>query len=119
MSPVDSRVFTRLSPSEPPGRESSLTVISGLAALKASIIALALATSVSVLPWRNVIVTAPAEPPAPPSSLLPRLPALQPAANSTLAVAMATSAAWRGPDLLKLMEPPNLETERDLRAGHA
>jgi hypothetical protein len=98
ISPVANRVFTILSPSEPPGRVSSLIVMSGLAALKASTTALALATSVSVAPWRNVIVTALADAPPPPS-LLPRLPALQPAATSVLAVARATSAALRRPDL--------------------
>ena len=60
MSPVASRVFTRLSPSEPPGRVSCLIVMLGLAAVKASITAFALATSVSVAPVRSVISVAPA-----------------------------------------------------------
>ena len=55
MSPVASRVFTRLSPSEPPGGCRVLIVMLGLAAWKASITAFALATSVSVAPVRNVI----------------------------------------------------------------
>lgn len=75
MSPVASRVFTRLSPSEPPGRVSCLIVMFGLAAVKASITAFALATSASSAPVRSVIVVAPA---LPSPLLLPRLPALHP-----------------------------------------
>ncbi len=43
MSPVASLVFTRLSPSPPPGRDSTLTVISGFAAWNASPTAFAVA----------------------------------------------------------------------------
>src|SRR5215203_4845290 len=104
ISPVANRVFTRLSPSEPPGRVSCVILMLGLAAWNASITAFAPATSVSVFPLRNVIVVAPALPSPP---LLPRLPALQPAAIRVLAVARATSAALRRPDLWNFMEPPN------------
>ena len=99
-----------LSPSDPPGRVSVLTVMPGLAAWNASITALALATSVSVLPVSQVIVTAPALPwpPPPPPLLLPRLPALHPAANSVVAAARATSAIPRWPVLLFLIEPPKV-----------
>src|SRR5215204_4284491 len=103
ISPVANRVFTKLSPSEPPGRVSCVILIFGLAAWNASITAFAPATSVSVAPVRNVIVVAPA---LPSPLLLPRLPALQPAATSVLAVARATSAALRRPDLWNFIEPP-------------
>ena len=56
ISPVANRVFTRLSPSEPPGRVSCVILMLGLAAWKASITAFAPATSVSVFPVRKVIV---------------------------------------------------------------
>ena len=105
ISPVASFVFTRLSPSEPPGRVSSLTVMLGLAAWKASITAFALATSVSEDPWRNVISVAPA---LPSPLLLPRLPALQPANSSTPAVPAAISATPRLAVLVNFMEPPEL-----------
>ena len=55
MSPVDSRVLTRLSPSPPPGRVSSLTVMSGLASSNALITASAIMTLFGSLLVRNVI----------------------------------------------------------------
>src|SRR3954447_5010944 len=114
MSPVDSRVLTRLSPSDPPGREeSSLIVIPGFADWKAATSAFVLATSVSEGPARNVIVVPPA---LPPPLLLPRLPALQPAANSALAVARVTSAAPRRACLLNLIAPPG-NGKRTARGG--
>jgi hypothetical protein len=63
-------------------------------AVKAAITAFALATSVSVAPVSNVISVAPA---LPSPLLLPRLPALQPAAKSVLAAARAMSATPRRP----------------------
>ena len=51
--------------------------------------------------------------------LLPRLPALQPAANSVLAAARATSATPRRPLLLNLMEPPGLDKTLRTGAGSA
>lgn len=49
-----------LSPSEPPGRESILTLTSGLTAVKAAIIAFALFVVLSPLSTRKVIDTLPA-----------------------------------------------------------
>src|SRR5689334_7783262 len=89
MSPVDRRVLTRLSPSDPPGRVSSLTVMVGLAAWNALITAFALATVGSSLPERNVIVVVP---PLPPEPLLPRLPALHAVKASELVSAAASAA---------------------------
>src|SRR4029453_13437931 len=109
ISPVESRVLTRLSPSEPPGRVSCLTVMFGLAAWKAAITAFALATSVSVAPVRNVIVVAPA---LPSPLLLPRLPALHPAANSVVAAARAGRPPPRRPFLLNLIGPPGRRKTR-------
>ena len=94
ISRVASLVFTRLSPSGPPGRVSSLMVTVGLAAVKAFTKAAALATSAFWAPWRNVMVTAPAL--APPS-LLPRLPALQPAKSSAPAVPQPRPQNCAGP----------------------
>src|SRR3954468_17201783 len=112
MSPAESRVLTRLSPSDPPGRVSCLMVMLGFAAVKALITAFALATSVSVVPVRNVIVVLAALPELP-GSLLPRLPALQPAATRALVAAKATSATpRRRPDVLNLMEPPGVGRQR-------
>src|SRR5918994_4447310 len=104
ISPVANRVFTRLSPSEPPGRVSCGILTFGQAACNALITDFEPSTSVSVFPVRKVIVVAPA---LPSPLLLPRLPALQPAATSVLAVARATSAALRRPDLWNFIEPPN------------
>jgi hypothetical protein len=81
----------------------------GLAAWKAEITAFALATSVSVAPVRNVIVVAPA---LPSPLLLPRLPALHPAAKSVVAAARAVSATPRRPVLLNLIGPPGLRKNR-------
>ena len=78
-------------------------VMVGLAAVKAFTKAAALATSAFWAPWRNVMVTAPAL--APPS-LLPRLPALQPAKSSAPAVPAATTAKLRRAFLVNFMEPP-------------
>ena len=55
MSPVDSLVLTRLSPSAPPGRVSSLTVMSGLASSNALITASAILMLLGSLLVRNVI----------------------------------------------------------------
>ncbi len=93
MSPVASRVLTRLSPSEPPGRVSDFTVMSGLAFWNAAMSALALATSVSVEPDRKVIVVV--APPSSPPELLPRLPALQLVNASVADAAKAPTASNR------------------------
>src|SRR3954451_25444222 len=75
MSPVDNRVLTRLSPSEPPGRVSTFTVMFGFAAVKSLTIWLAVFTVASPLSTRKVRLTFP---PLSPLSLPPRrLPALQ------------------------------------------
>jgi hypothetical protein len=80
-----------------------------LAAWKASITAFALATSVSWAPVRSVIVVAPA---LPSPLLLPRLPALQPAANSVLAATRAVKRYAAPARLLNLIEPPGLRSDR-------
>src|SRR5689334_16086273 len=89
MSLVDKRVLIRLSPSEPPGRVSILTVMPGLAFSKAAITAFPLATEASSFGERNVIVV-----PLPLPLLLPRLPALQPV-NAAAPTRRAASGATR------------------------
>src|SRR5690349_15955432 len=93
MSLVDNRVLIRLSPSEPPGRVSILTVMPGLAFSKAAITAFPLATEASSFGERNVIVV-PLPLPLPLPLLLPRLPALQPV-NAAAPTRRAASGATR------------------------
>src|SRR5206468_5299816 len=59
MSPVDSLVLTRLSPSEPPGRVSVFTLMSGLAFSNAATSAAAALTVASPLSTNKVIVVLP------------------------------------------------------------
>lgn len=59
MSPVDRRVLTMLSPSLPPGRVSVSILIVGLARMKASVSALAVAVVPMLLSTRNFSVTEP------------------------------------------------------------
>src|SRR4051812_45170862 len=64
MSPVESRVLTRLSPSVPPGRGSALTVIEGLALWKALTRSLANVVLAGSLPAASSeMVVAPPDPP--------------------------------------------------------
>src|SRR4051794_40364758 len=93
MSPVDSRVLIRLSPSLPPGRDSTLMVTSGFLALKSFTSWLAMVMVLGALSTRKFSVTLP-----PLLSLEPRLPALH--APSTRPV---TAAAARTPALRILM----------------
>src|SRR3954452_4840763 len=89
MSPVDSRVLIRLSPSVPPGRVSTLTVMFGFFAWKSLANCSASFTSWSWFVVRYVISTEP--PPA--SSLDPRLPALHAASTSELTATSASPLA--------------------------
>src|SRR3954466_2739831 len=64
MSPVERRVLTRLSPSVPPGRGSTLTVMDGLALWKPAARSLAnFVAAGSLPPARSEIVVAPDDPP--------------------------------------------------------
>src|SRR5665811_2045530 len=60
IEPVARRVFTRLSPSVPPGRLSTVTLYFVWAALKQSDRALAIAGFGSETVWRSLISTTPA-----------------------------------------------------------
>ena len=95
MSPVDSLVLTMLSPSEPPGRVSVLTVMSGLAFSNAAITAFAGLTVVSALSVSRVI------------SVLPELEPeeLEQAASGMSAEAATTAIANLEPELF-MGEPP-------------
>src|SRR3954467_5631438 len=64
MSPVDSLVFTRLSPWVPGGRVSVLTVTPGFAFWKASTTSCADLTTSAALPMSSVSVPPPLPPPA-------------------------------------------------------
>src|SRR4051812_25185807 len=100
MSPVDSLVLTRLSPSLPPGRLSTLTVMFGFLALKSLTTFSAALRLFSSLLVRNVSVTLPPLP----LSLEPRLPALHAPSTRQL-----TAAAARTPALRNFMkEPPGI-----------
>ena len=105
MSPVDSFVLTRLSPSEPPGRVSVLDRDAGVGGLEGLDQGLRARDSVSpfavsnVISWRRHCL---------PPLLLPRLPALQPANISAAAVPAATSATPRRAVVMNFMEPPRV-----------
>src|SRR4029450_11161272 len=82
ISPVESRVLTMLSPSAPPGRCCTWTVMSGFLAWKASARPCAGLVLPSLLSTRKVSVV------PPPLSLEPRLPELQgPSARMQVPVA--------------------------------
>ena len=99
MSPVDRRVLTRLSPSAPPGRVSSLTAMSGFAFWNAAIAVSASLTLFWSLLVRNVIWVFPDVSP----SLEPSEPALQAAIDSAPAIRAAAVATLRRREVLGLM----------------
>ena len=87
MSPVESWVLTRLSPSPPPGRVSSLTSMSSFSASNALMTASAILTLFGSLLVRNEIVVLPDS-----SSLDPSEPALH-ADRDTAPVTRAAAAS--------------------------
>src|SRR5690606_6232586 len=72
ISPVESLVFMRLSPSPPPGWVSTVTLMSGLAAVKASPIA-SIVSAPSPDDAMSTLISRPSPPPSPPPPMLPTL----------------------------------------------
>src|SRR4029453_1085911 len=112
ISPVDSRVLTMLSPSLPPGRVCTWTVMSGFLAWKAAPRACAGLRLASALSTRKVRVV-----PPPLSSLEPRLPALQAVSARAQAGVAATGETGRR-YLANLMSGTSLDRLAAWRDGY-
>src|SRR3954470_23419013 len=115
MSPVDSLVFTRLSPWVPGGRVSVLTVTPGFAFWKASTTSCADLTTSAALPMSSVSVPPPLPPPA---ALLDEFAPPSPELHAvivTRAAAAAPAVASLRPAIF-IGEPPGVRAgDPDLR----
>ncbi len=113
MSPVESLVLTRLSPSVPPGRVSVLMVTPGLAFSKALTTACAALTVASALSVRSVSVPLPFPLPLPPAALLDALAPPSPELHAVI----VTRAAAAAPAVASLRPAIFIGNLQGVRAG--